>query len=133
MRHILKIIVHCSDSDYLHHDNVETIKKWHVEENGWSDIGYHYIITKNGAVHKGRPEEEDGAHARGHNKGSIAICLTGSRKFSIKQFESLRMLIMSDLIPRFKLNTSKVFNHSDIDRKKSCPNFNVHQVLMWEN
>jgi N-acetyl-anhydromuramyl-L-alanine amidase AmpD len=131
VRIIRKIIIHCSDSDYVHHDNIETIRQWHLER-GFSDIGYHFIITKDGKIHKGRDINTRGAHTKGHNKESIGICLTGSRIFSDLQRESLKTLLESDLLPEHKLDKSHVFNHSDLDKNKSCPNFNVHQVLMWE-
>lgn len=35
------IFVHCSDSKF---GCVRLIKKWHIEENGWRDIGYHNVI-----------------------------------------------------------------------------------------
>ena len=82
MRDINSIIVHCSDSNIKSHDNIETIRKWHVDERGWSDIGYHYVITQDGVVHEGRPLSRRGAHARGHNVGSIGICLTGKSLFT---------------------------------------------------
>lgn len=44
---------------------------------GWKDIGYHYYITRDGAVHKGRALERVGAHCKGHNKHSIGVCYEG--------------------------------------------------------
>ena len=85
MRELKKIIVHCTDSDNEKHDNIETIRKWHVEENGWKDIGYHYVITKDGSVHQGRELSEVGAHCTGHNMFSIGIALTGKSNFDISE------------------------------------------------
>ena len=95
------IVLHCSDSDHPHHDNVETIRKWHTErgftgpdgvEGTEDDIGYHFVITKDGTVHAGRPVEAVGAHVHGHNANSIGICLTGKTRsqFTPAQFRSLR-------------------------------------------
>ncbi len=50
MRTINKLIVHCSDTPNDRFVSVDDIRKWHVEENGWSDIGYHYVIYRNGDV-----------------------------------------------------------------------------------
>jgi hypothetical protein len=50
----------------------------HVVDNGWTGgIGYHYIITADGAIFEGRPENVEGAHVRGHNTGTIGISFTG--------------------------------------------------------
>ena len=57
--------------------DAETIRDWHVNGNGWSDIGYHYVIKRNGLVEAGRPVSISGAHAKGHNADSIGICLVG--------------------------------------------------------
>ncbi len=78
-----RIIIHCSatraawmaGSDLF--NKVETIKSWHVHERGWSDIGYHLIIDRDGGSAIGRPEHLVGAHTRGHNADSYAICILG--------------------------------------------------------
>ena len=58
---------------------VKEIRKWHVDENKWSDIGYHDVIRRNGAIETGRPLEKPGAHAKGHNQNAIGICLVGGK------------------------------------------------------
>jgi len=77
MRTINKIIVHCSATPEGRDVSPEEITRWHVEENGWSDVGYHFIITLDGVVHYGREVERAGAHVRGHNSDSIGICYVG--------------------------------------------------------
>lgn len=135
-RKINEIILHCSDSDNPKHDNVETITKWHTER-GWSgpdgisgnedDIGYHFVITKDGAFHEGRDVEEIGAHCIGHNKNSIGICLTGSKEFSEAQFYSLR-LGLEILFKKYYLNWDNVKPHNFYDKGKTCPNFTLQQI-----
>lgn len=129
MRAINKIIVHCSDSDYAHHDNVFAIRHWHIKERGWSDIGYHYIITKNGKIHVGRPIHKKGAHCRRHNPDSIGICLTGKNTFSNEQFKALRELC-EDLVCAFGVDMASVYGHKDFDDSKTCPNFNIKDVFI---
>lgn len=128
MRKIDKIVVHCSDSDHDYHDNVESIRKWHVDERGWSDIGYHYIITKDGCVHKGRDAQITGAHCSVVNKGSLGICLTGKKKFSKEQKESLKMLVR-ELNFIHDLQNEHVFPHNFFDTGKTCPNFDIYEVI----
>ena len=55
----------------------DTIRSWHINERGWRDIGYHYVIELDGSVHEARPLSEVGAHAEGHNEGSVAIVYVG--------------------------------------------------------
>lgn len=75
MREIHRLIVHHSASPR----DVTTaqIRQWHVERNGWSDIGYHYVIEGDGALVVGRPFPQQGAHAKGANQDSIGVCVVG--------------------------------------------------------
>ena len=77
MRQINKIIVHCSATREGQDVSVDTIRKWHVEGRGWSDIGYHFYIDINGKIHKGRDIARMGAHCKGQNRNSIGVCYCG--------------------------------------------------------
>jgi len=83
MRKIKKIIVHCSATrtDWMAQsspsEQLQEIRKWHVEGNGWSDIGYHAYISRTGDILQARPIEIQGAHVKGHNADSIGVCLAG--------------------------------------------------------
>ena len=127
MRDINLIIIHCSDSDYAHHDNVHTIREWHLER-GFSNIGYHYVITKDGKRNKGRSIGIPGAHAKGFNRNSVGICLTGRHKFSEKQFNSLRVLV-NYLNVKYPDTKGNVIGHCDVSNK-TCPNFDYKRVLV---
>ncbi|MBP1761173.1 MAG: N-acetylmuramoyl-L-alanine amidase [Firmicutes bacterium] len=67
----------------LHHSasadvTAAEIHKWH-RAKGWSGIGYHFVIRKDGSIERGRPQEMIGAHAgAGVNGHSIGICLCGN-------------------------------------------------------
>ena len=120
MRKLNKIILHCSDSDVALHDNIDTIRAWHLER-GFNDIGYNFVITKAGLIQHGRPIDKIPAHTFGQNKDSIGICLTGRYKFSITQFATTAQLINS-LYDVFGI--MQIFGHYDFS-DKSCPNFDV--------
>jgi N-acetylmuramoyl-L-alanine amidase len=77
VRSINEIIVHCSATREGQHIPVETIKKWHTEGRGWTDIGYHFYIELDGTIKKGRDIDKTGAHCKGHNRNSIGICYCG--------------------------------------------------------
>lgn len=76
-RPIREIIIHCSATPEGKDFTVEQIRNWHVKGNGWADIGYHYIVYRDGSVHAGRPLRLAGAHTTGHNACSIGICYVG--------------------------------------------------------
>lgn len=127
MRKINLVVIHCSASDNPNHDDWRVITKWHMER-GWSDIGYHYVIHKDGGVHVGRAIHLTGAHAKGFNRGSIGICLTGLNEFSPQQFESLRKLCQN-LKEVFDLERYDFVPHNALNTKKTCPNFNVAEII----
>lgn len=117
-RDINEIIIHCSDSDVKAHDNVKTIRKWH-KARGFSDIGYHFVVTKEG-IKAGRPVAIQGAHCKGHNNNTIGICVTGRDWFTIKQMNNLTQLV--DLL-KMIYPIEKVSPHYKYNTEKSCPNF----------
>ena len=131
MRDINKIILHCSATREGQDISTETIRGWHVNERGWSDIGYHYVVLLDGTVDKARPVERQGAHVRGHNKGSIGICYIGGCDADMNpkdtrtdlQKESLTEL-MSYLMDSYEDAT--LHGHNEFS-SKACPSFNVKE------
>jgi N-acetylmuramoyl-L-alanine amidase len=123
-----KISIHCSDSDSKEHDNIETIRRWHIDGNKWSDIGYHFVITKDGLVHNGRPLNKIPAAVHGFNKNMVAICLTGKHVFSFKQYLNCKSLIKC-LCYDLKIPVGNVHPHNYWNKDKTCPNFDIKLVL----
>jgi N-acetylmuramoyl-L-alanine amidase len=129
MRNINKIIVHCSATPEGRDVSVDEIRRWHVDERGFSDIGYHWIITLNGTLEKGRHESKSGAHAKGYNRNSIGVCYVGGVDADMKpkdtrteaQKETLRCLL-EDLKERYP--QAKIIGHKDVS-SKSCPSFDA--------
>jgi N-acetylmuramoyl-L-alanine amidase len=117
--------LHCSASDNSKHDNLKTITEWHLER-GFSDVGYHYVITQDGFIHRGRNLEKIPAAQKGFNTGTIAICLTGLNNFTDIQFKSLQRLC-NDINTSYKGNIS-YHGHCEVSNK-SCPVFNYKKVL----
>ena len=123
MRTIDTVIVHCADTPESMDIGYKEIYKWHVEENGWDDVGYHYIIRRDGIVERGRGESVAGAHCRGKNQSSIGICLVGRNRFTREQFHSLRQLV-DDIEARYSIKeVTGHYKYSD----KTCPNINVEE------
>lgn len=135
MRPIDKIIIHCSDTPSNMDIGVVEIRRWHTDPeprgNGWSDIGYHYVIRRDGTVELGRPELVAGAHTRGQNKHSIGICVVGGRgkggvaetNFTHQQWSALRKLV-ARLTQKYP--DAEVYGHNDFS-SKACPTFNAQE------
>lgn len=111
-------------------DVVGEIDRWH-KERGWKGIGYHRVIMPNGDIGVGRSIYDIGAHVRGHNTGSIGICLIPVRTvmqmgtfddfYTRQQRESVKQYI-KDL--KVLTPISKVSGHNEY-ANKLCPGFNV--------
>ena len=76
-RAINEIIVHCTASYEGNAMTVEQIRRMHIRERGWSDIGYHYVVYLDGSIHNGRDVNISGAHCSGHNSYSIGVVYVG--------------------------------------------------------
>ena len=122
-RKVTKVFLHCSASDHAHHDNAETIEAWH-KERGWSGIGYHFFVKKNGIIQYGRDLEQIPSAQRGYNTGSIAICVHGKdiAKFTIEQRASLAALCLT--LNKLYKGGLTFHGHKEVDKGKACPVFN---------
>ena len=126
IREVHKVFIHCSASDNPAHNDISVIKDWHVDGNGWSDVGYHYFITKEGYIQKGRPLERVPAAQKGHNTYSIAICLHGLENFTDNQFDSL--VALCERIALAHCCNVTFHGHCEVSNK-ACPVFDYKQVL----
>jgi N-acetylmuramoyl-L-alanine amidase len=139
-RAIKWIIIHQSASNNSAHDNIETIRQWHVSERKFKDVGYHYFIRKDGTLEKGRLEDKEGAHAKGHNRGTIGICLSGlfhktdpKLQPTPEQLNALEVLLI-DLCSRHELTRQDILGHADVGAT-DCPGFDLDKWLRglsWE-
>ena len=131
MRTINKIILHCTATPEGRHTTVEDIRRWHKAQ-GWSDIGYHYVVYLDGSINDGRPVEIAGAHTKGLNKNSIGVVYVGgidAMNFKAKdtrtekQKEALECLL-NELLGTYKGAT--LHGHNEF-AAKACPSFDVQK------
>lgn len=138
---VREIAVHCSATlpDWMAGASlaakVAEIRRWHTlpkpQGRGWRDIGYHWIIDRDGTILPGRPETVIGAGIESHNNGVIHCCLIGghgsaetddfSDHFTPDQDKALRAKI-ADIRGRTAIN--KISGHNEY-APKACPGFHV--------
>lgn len=135
-RRINKIIVHCSATPEGRDYTVDQIKKDHKEQ-GWSDIGYHYVIYRDGSIHEGRNVDIIGAHCEGYNSNSIGICYIGGlenkpnveyKKLKAKDTRTeAQKKALIELLSRLKkyYPEAKIYGHHDFNKGKDCPSFDA--------
>ncbi len=58
---------------------VRSIQNFHINGNGWSDIGYNFLVDPNGVVYEGRAGGDNaiGAHFCGRNRNTMGVCMLG--------------------------------------------------------
>ena len=139
---VREIVLHCSATrpewmqDRPFPEQVAEIRRWHVEGNGWRDIGYHHLIGRKGEHAVGRPETAIGAHVAGRNNGTIGICLVGGHgsserdrfghHFTPAQEETLLALLAEN---ERRTAIDRITGHNQY-AVKACPGFHVPSWLV---
>lgn len=115
-----------TDMIILHHavynGDVEGIDRIH-KGKGWTCIGYHFYVRKDGSIYRGRREEAVGAHAYGSNTDSIGICAEGN--FENETMEDVQKQALKELVAylKNKYGITKVQRHRDVNAT-ACPGKN---------
>jgi hypothetical protein len=81
---VTHLIVHHSDGSNTSSDwaaTVRAIRDFHVNTNGWADIGYNFLVAPDGTLFEGRRSNNTdvtGAHFCGFNGNTMGVCMLGS-------------------------------------------------------
>lgn len=105
--------------------SIHDIRRVHVDERGWDDVGYHYLVRKDGTIEAGRHESKKGAHCRSMhmNSKSIGICLSGhgdEEPMTDIQKEALYKLCI-DIMNAHDIPAEKIIGHRETGANKTCP------------
>lgn len=138
-----EIILHCSATAEGKDYDVDTIDGWH-KNNGWTCIGYHFVIYRDGSIHRGRPVWASGAHTTNHNGKAIGICYIGGCKKdgltpddtrTEAQKEAMYELVEL-LLENYHLQLKDVHGHYEF-ANKACPSFKMtdfrKEFESWKN
>lgn len=130
-RAINEIIIHCSATAEGKDYTTSQIKQWHLAR-GFSDIGYHWVIYRDGSIHQGRDESKVGAHCTGHNSYSIGVCYIGGCSTDGKTPKDTRtenqkaslIKLLKEL--KMKYPKAKIYPHYKF-ANKACPCFDAEK------
>lgn len=128
-RNIKELIVHCSATPEGKDYSVDTIRQWHLQR-GFSDIGYHYVVYRDGSIHIGRDESIIGAHCTGHNTNSIGVCYIGGCASDGKTPKDTRTAEQKQSLVKLlkelktKYPQASIHGHRDF-ANKACPSFDA--------
>ena len=129
MRQITKIIVHCTATPEGREVDVDEIRRWHVDERGWSDVGYHFHIKLDGELQEARPIERTGSHTKGQNYCSIGISYAGGMTKDMKEPKDTRTQpqrealvdLLHELKEQYPKAEQSVIQKAEYEKKKfSC-------------
>ncbi|MGY6709688.1 MAG: peptidoglycan-binding protein [Rhizobiaceae bacterium] len=128
-RPIDELIWHCAATPEGRDFTVADIRAWH-RQRGFTDVGYHYVVYRDGRIMLGRPIGQVGAHAAGHNTGTVGCCYIGgvaadgrTAKDTRTPAQRASMLWLTErLVARHGIR--RVTGHNRY-AAKACPSFDV--------
>ena len=132
VREITEVIVHCAATPEGKPFTVDDVRRWHRQQ-GWTDIGYHYVIGLRGELWLGRDVDIQGAHcaAGGHNRNSIGVCYIGGVASDGKTPKDTRTPEQKATLLKLLMDLRKlypgmrIYGHHDFERGKACPSFDA--------
>lgn len=140
------IVIHCSATPPTADIGAAEIDRWH-RDRGWSGIGYHRVIRRDGRLEEGRDLDAVGAHCASHNRVSVGVCLVGGVDGSGKpacNFEQVQLDALAGTVAALqqRFPGAKVVGHRDLspdldgdgvisrhEWMKACPSFDVAHWL----
>ena len=135
------VIHHSLTRDNITLNDTEAIRRYHINTNGWRDIGYHFLIEQDRPapgglpaviIRPGRHLNEYGAHTLGRNTKDIGICIVGNFDTAEPDKELTRAAVelcgnLLCEIPTLDIRLIKP--HSFYAPYKTCPG----HLLDWTN
>lgn len=114
---------------------VRNIQDYHVQTKRWFDIGYNFMIGRDGSVFVGRGWLYQGAHSRDYNRGSICIAFIGNFNNEIPSYESLiaaqRLIERGVELGRLDKNC-RVYGHCQVILTES-PGIHLYEAIQtWD-
>lgn len=132
-RQVHAVFLHCSASDdeaLAGAGLLREIERWHLAR-GFSGIGYHFVIDKNGVLMRGRDTEATPAAQQNFNKGTLAICVHGLAKEKFTDAALATAQGLCDQINHAYRGNIVFRGHCEVSAK-SCPVFDFRALLQLD-
>jgi len=102
---------------------VKGIQNYHMDSNGWADIGYNFLVGEDGNAYEGRGEDRQGAHSPNYNSSAYGVCIMGSFTNINPNAAALNVTqqLISCLISRGKLSSNYTLHGHRDGTCTSCP------------
>jgi hypothetical protein len=102
---------------------VNTVQRNHMGNEGWGDIGYHFLIDAAGRIYEGRSLRYQGAHAGGDaNRNNIGICMIGNFQHGSPSQRAMASLeaTLAELRREHSIRRDRVHGHREF-KSTECP------------
>lgn len=112
----------------------EEMRKLHVDQNGWDDIGQHLTLFPDGMWMLGRSLQKDPASIRGWNQGALAVEMVGNFDVDADQMTVLQEQAIYTMT-RWVVNQlalKPVFHRDHPDVTKTCPGSGIDRELFMK-
>ena len=118
------IVIHCSATKDSGTVSWGAIRRFHVVERSWADIGYHFGVEKIGEdaeILLGRMPDRMGAHAAGHNSYTLGVCVVGDfdKELPPENIWSKAVQLCKWLCHNFSIQD--IYGHRELTDMKTCP------------
>ena len=101
--------------------SAEEVRQWHLAR-GFSDIGYHFVVRRNGSFELGRDINLRGAHDLKKNHKSIGILICGDFSKEVPTTAQLKMAANLFRVMKQKYgNHLKPVYHRSREEENPCP------------
>lgn len=110
------IVWHTAAHDGNRDTTAAEINQWHLD-NGWTGIGYHYVVRQGGTIETGRDIGDQGAHVEGLNPKSLGICFSGhgdEAAFTRNQMNA-GLELTRRLMRRYAIKPQCVIGHREVN------------------
>lgn len=128
------LMIHCADTPEGVWFDRSDIEKWHLEERGWSRVGYSTLFLIDGTTDILIPFDKDDSiesweisnGAAGWNGRTRHVCYIGGKdnidtrtvaqKAAMEAYMKMHVMLWPDV---------KIIGHNQVNRHKYCPSYDV--------
>ncbi|XP_064610138.1 peptidoglycan recognition protein 1-like [Liolophura sinensis] len=122
---------HCNTMDQCAQE-VKTIQNFHMDERGWGDVGYSFLIGEDGSVFEGRGWARVGAHTHSYNTVAFGVALLGNfmyRRPKPAALTALQNLLKCGVHMGHISATFRLFGHRDTRQGTLCPGDILYSII----
>jgi hypothetical protein len=109
---------------------IELIRDRHRNNNGWADIGYHFVIDRNGRVWEARSLKYQGAHVKDQNENNLGILVLGN--FQIQKPKAVQIAALKNTLryfrKKYRVPASNIYTHGELGQT-TCPGAHLQQYV----